>query len=166
MKKLIRTVSVILAIITCAIPVQADDKNEPEKDTHLIVDSRMIKILIKSLDSVTNQEEARQLLGEADYVFKGDDHQIWEYKWDPFDNLDIKLAMNQTVSSLGGFTLKFDKATGKKVFWGWIYSQRRLEPTPPELQERLDRIKKNNALIPNDKKANKPKSEQAAPSNR
>lgn len=155
MKELIKNVSVVLAIITCATPVLADDKHEPEKDTHLIVDSRMVKLLIKSLDSVTTQEEARQLLGEPEYIFKGDDHQDWEYKWDPFENLDIKLAMNQTVSSLGGFTLKFDKATGKKVLWGWIYSQRRLEPMPPELQQRIDRLKRDHEPIPENKKANR-----------
>ena len=156
MKEFIRTVSVILTVITCATPVLADDKHDPQEGTHLIVDSRMFKILIKSLDSVTTQKEARQLLGEPDYIFKGEDHQVWEYKWDPFDNLDIKLAMNQTVSSLGGFTLKFDKATGKKVFWGWIYSQRRLEPMPPELQQQIDRLRSDHEPIPDNKKANKP----------
>jgi hypothetical protein len=161
MKYFLRTVPLIVASIIFATPILADDKHEPEKGTHLIVDPRVIKILIKSLDSVTTQEEARQLLGEADYVFKGDDHQIWEYKWKPFDNLDIKLAMNQNISSLGGFTLKFDKATGKKVFWGWIYSQRSLEPISPELQKRLDRLRDDHEPIPEKKD-----SEQATPSNR
>jgi hypothetical protein len=142
--------------MTCATPAIADDRHNPQEGAHLIVDSRIIKILIKNLDSVKSQEEARQLLGEPDYIFKGDDRQAWEYKWDPFENLDIKLAMNQTVSSLGGCRLEFDKATGKKVFWSWIHSQRRLKPMTPELQQRFDRLRKDHEPIPENKKANKP----------
>jgi hypothetical protein len=156
MKYFLRAVPLVVASMMFATPIMADDKHEPEKGTHLIVDPRVIKILIKSLDSVTTQEDARQLLGEADYIFKGHDHQIWEYKWKPFEDLDIKLKLNQTVSSLGGFTLKFDKATGKKVFWGWIYSQQRLEPTLPEFQKLMDRLRDDHEPIPEKREANKP----------
>ena len=145
MKYLIRSISAILTVSALVTPMLAENIQE---GTHLIVDSRMTKILTKSLDSVTTTEEARELLGEPDYIFKGSDYLIWEYRWNPFEKLDVKLAMNEEISSLGGFTLKFAGSDGKKVFWGWMYRQRRVEPITPEHQKLLERIRKNNDLIP------------------